>query len=218
MGDRLYIPTTEGSMSTRCRQFAEPLHQKMDGRLPEVEAAALAQHLAECPACAERSERLQWMADALQQGRKSVAPGFTDRVLRRVAEPRPARPIAEAPRGFWGWAPMAAGLVLALGVSLAGWVRFSTPRAPESPRVQVELELSDVQAHTVAVAGDFNGWDASQMKQGDDGVWRVRLSLQPGRYQYAFVVDGKTWMPDPRASTVVDSGFSGANSVLDVSL
>jgi hypothetical protein len=56
------------------------------------------------------------------------------------------------------------------------------------------------------------------MKQGVDGIWRVRLSLHPGRYQYAFVVDGEKWMPDPRATTVVDSGFSGANSVLDVSL
>jgi anti-sigma factor RsiW len=217
MGNRLYIPLIGTLMPTRCREMAERLHRKADGSLPEAESAALAQHLASCPYCAEDAARLQWVAEGLRR-RKAVSPGFSDRVLRRVAAPRPAPSRSYAPRGFWQWAPAAAGLVLALGVSLAGWVRFSTDPRPQAPVVTVELELADVSAQTVAVAGDFNGWDSAQMKQGADGVWRVRLSLQPGRYQYAFVVDGETWMPDPRASTVVDSGFSGANSVLDVSL
>jgi hypothetical protein len=204
-----------------CRETTERLHRKADGRLPEAESVALAQHIGTCPACAETAaswERLSWVAEGLQRGRKSVPVGFSDRVLRRLAEPRRAPARVPAPRGFWQWAPAAAGLVLALGVSLAGWVRFSTDRHPQAPQVAVELELADMKARTVAVAGDFNGWDSAQMKQGADGVWRVRLSLQPGRYQYAFVVDGEKWMPDPRSTTVVDSGFSGANSVLDVSL
>jgi hypothetical protein len=218
MGDRLYIPVTGALMPTRCREMAEWIHRKADGRLPEAEAVALAQHLAGCPYCAESEARLAWAAEGLRRGRRVLPPGFTDRVLRHTREPRPVPVRSAAPRGFWQWAPAAAGLVLALGVALAGWVRFAADRHPEAPRVAVELELADVKAQTVAVAGDFNGWDTAQMKQGADGIWRVRLSLQPGRYQYAFVVDGENWMADPRASTVVDSGFSGANSVLDVSL
>jgi 1,4-alpha-glucan branching enzyme len=92
-------------------------------------------------------------------------------------------------------------------------------RAPlEAPHVQVELKLAGEKARTVAVAGDFNGWDAVVMKKGEDGVWKTRLSLPPGRYRYAFVVDSEKWVADPQAATVVDSGYGGADSVLDISL
>jgi anti-sigma factor RsiW len=74
-------------MSTRCGRFAEPLHRKVDGRLPETEAAVLEEHLAACASCAERAARLQWIADRLRRGMRVVASGFTDRVLRRVAAP-----------------------------------------------------------------------------------------------------------------------------------
>jgi hypothetical protein len=49
-------------------------------------------------------------------------------------------------------------------------------------------------------------------------VWKTRLSLPPGRYRYAFVVDSEKWVADPQAATVVDSGYGGADSVLDISL
>jgi 1,4-alpha-glucan branching enzyme len=80
------------------------------------------------------------------------------------------------------------------------------------------LELTDVAARSVSVAGDFNDWQAAGMQKGADGVWRIRLSLRPGRYQYAFVVDDARWVADPRAATLVDSGYGGANSVIEVSL
>ncbi|MFH1541163.1 MAG: isoamylase early set domain-containing protein [Elusimicrobiota bacterium] len=46
---------------------------------------------------------------------------------------------------------------------------------------------------TVFLIGDFNNWDkkANPMKQGKNYVWEAILSLIPGEYQYAFVVDGK---------------------------
>ncbi len=93
-------------------------------------------------------------------------------------------------------------------------------RPPEdgSPRIPVELQLASVEARSVAVAGDFNGWDVVTMKKGEDGVFRVQLSLPRGRYQYAFLVDGQKWVPDPRADTTVDSGYGGADSVLDLTL
>ena len=56
------------------------------------------------------------------------------------------------------------------------------------------------------------------MKKGEDGVFRVQLALPPGRYQYAFLVDEHVWVPDPRAATIVDSGYGGADSVLDLTL
>jgi len=41
----------------------------------------------------------------------------------------------------------------------------------------------------------------------------VTLSLPPGQHQYAFVVDGTRWVPDPTAPAI-DDGFGRRNSVL----
>ena len=149
MGNRLYIPVTGGLMPTRCREMTERLHRRADGRLPEAEDSALSQHLATCPYCAEDWARLQWVAASVQR-RRAVSPGFTDRVLRRVAAPRPVPARSYAPRGFWQWAPAAAGLVLALGFH-RGLLRLVADRIPIPRLDQVALDLP-VAAFTLGVA------------------------------------------------------------------
>lgn len=49
-------------------------------------------------------------------------------------------------------------------------------------------------AKNVRLAGSFNGWDpeATPMRRNEHGVWMVTLQLEPGRYEYKYVVDG-TW-------------------------
>ena len=63
----------------------------------------------------------------------------------------------------------------------------------------VVLELDRPDASTVHVAGEFNNWQADDtaLEQGEDGIWRVTLTLEPGRYEYKFVVDGQEWIEDP---------------------
>jgi len=211
-----------------CRDVTEPLHKRADGRLPAGEAAALDEHLRACTGCRARAEQLDWAATALQR-RRDVPRGFADRVLHRVAEregaTRPVRPRPLTLGIAWLALPVAALILVAAGLALRGVPNAPPPpstasRAVEPPRVQVELELAKASARTVSVAGDFNEWqaDGSRLTKGRDGVWRIRLELPPGRYQYVFVIDGEQWIADPQASTVVDSGFSGTNSVLDVSL
>ncbi len=85
--------------------------------------------------------------------------------------------------------------------------------------VAVQFTLRDVQASHVALVGDFNGWsqDATLLERGTEpGTWSVTVPLSQGRHVYAFVVDGKTWMTDPRAQTTRDLDFGRANSVLIV--
>ena len=68
-------------------------------------------------------------------------------------------------------------------------------------------------AKSVAVVGDFNGWTPTPLSDPDgDGIWTVRISLPPGRYEYAFVVDGHWWGQDPLADGYVRS-FGSYNSV-----
>ena len=73
-------------------------------------------------------------------------------------------------------------------------------------------------AHSVALVGDFNDWNVSATqlsRQSGDGVWWVTVPLQPGRYRYAFVVDGTLWRPDSNAPSA-DDEFGRRNSVVTV--
>ncbi len=50
-----------------------------------------------------------------------------------------------------------------------------------------------------------------------DGVWTVTLALEPGRYEYKFVVDGgASWEPDDGNPESVGDNHGGENSVLVV--
>ena len=48
----------------------------------------------------------------------------------------------------------------------------------------------------VAIAGMFSG-----------GAWAAAIPVPEGRYAYAFVIDGRTWVPDPKAPLAPDDGF-----------
>lgn len=70
----------------------------------------------------------------------------------------------------------------------------------------------------VYLAGTFNNWSPSQdlmRDQDGDGIWEITLELEPGQYQYKFVIDG-SWKEDPSSKEYVDDGYGGKNSVLDV--
>ena len=73
-------------------------------------------------------------------------------------------------------------------------------------------------AEYVMIAGDFNDWDPEslEMYEVGDGWWEAVLELEPGVYQYKFVVNGEEWVSDPNAFAYVDDGFGGKNSVLEV--
>lgn len=88
----------------------------------------------------------------------------------------------------------------------------------ETAPVPVQFVLRHAHASTVALVGDFNGWapDATPLERGADGTWSATLALAPGRHVYAFLVDGKVWMTDPRAQVARDLDFGRENSVLIV--
>lgn len=89
-------------------------------------------------------------------------------------------------------------------------------QAPPAPRVLVQFRLDLAEANSVALAGDFTGWQPSlSMTRVEPGIWTVVVPLTPGIHEYAFVVDGERWIPDPLAPAVAD-GFGGYNSRLAV--
>jgi len=68
-------------------------------------------------------------------------------------------------------------------------------------------------AQSVTVVGNFNDWDPTPLSDDDgDGIWTASIPLSPGRYEYAFVVDGRWWGQDPLADEYVRS-FGDYSSV-----
>lgn len=72
-------------------------------------------------------------------------------------------------------------------------------------------------ANEVYLAGSFNGWNAFDLAMHDTGggLWSVVVSLDPGEYQYKFVVDG-AWTQDAGNAASADDGYGGHNSVVAV--
>jgi len=103
---------------------------------------------------------------------------------------------------------------LALAAALILWILPAKPATPALVTVRFVLVAPD--AHEVSLAGTFNRWDAHAtplVRSGPTGVWTATLTLPSGQHQYAFVVDGVRWVPDPGAPAV-DDGFGRRNSVL----
>lgn len=85
--------------------------------------------------------------------------------------------------------------------------------------VRMRFEVNCPGAEKVFVAGDFNDWDpeARRMKRVRKGkdVFVANLNLEPGTYQYKYVVDGE-WRCSPEGPRVVtEDGIE--NSVVEVS-
>ncbi|MCD4817527.1 MAG: hypothetical protein K8S23_02420 [Candidatus Cloacimonetes bacterium] len=53
-------------------------------------------------------------------------------------------------------------------------------------------------------------------KVAGDGIWSLVKKIEPGRYQYKFVIDRNSWFSDPNALETIDDGYGGKNSVIVV--
>ncbi len=99
----------------------------------------------------------------------------------------------------------------------------SAPQPPASAKPQARggshvcLEFAKPDAKSVCVAGSFNGWkpEKTPLVRTGNGNWVGDLTVNPGRHEYLFVVDGQ-WVPDPKARESVQNPFGGRNSVLVV--
>lgn len=71
-------------------------------------------------------------------------------------------------------------------------------------------------ASTVVLSGSFNAWNQSQLvfgREGDD--WVCRIDLDPGVYQYKFILDGD-WLLDPSNSDTAEDEAGNVNNVLEI--
>jgi hypothetical protein len=138
-------------------------------------------------------------------------PGLLRRLGGWLLAPRPVRisPLV------MGTAAAALVTILLLGRQTNP---FSGQEAPEDVVVYVQFTLDAPGAQSVAVTGDFDGWAGSHtLEDADgDGMWTGRVPVQPGVHAYMFLVDGSTWITDPRAQRYSEDGFGNRNAILAV--
>jgi hypothetical protein len=206
----------------------------MDQELSAEERVQLLVRLGQDDALRQRAIALEQLAlGASQLPRPIVPDGFVAAVMARASSPpalwRRVAAAVWAPHTFqWNMAGAAAaavllsiggGLVLGLSERPAPNLATTPPVSPAAPtRVLVRLVIVHPDARTVQAAGDFNGWNPSEtpLEQVSNGAWTVTIPLEPGRYEYQFVVDGEQWIADPFAVEQNDDGFGSRNAVLDV--
>ncbi len=71
---------------------------------------------------------------------------------------------------------------------------------------------------SVQLSGEFNGWTPSRTPlKLENGNWVTTIPLNPGRYQYQLVTDGRQGL-DPANPDSVDNNIGGFNSVLKAGL
>jgi len=160
-------------------------------------------------------------------------PWLEDRVMAEIGSLPRHGPVRRAVRWLVSPAPLrvsplSAGLVaaaIALAILLPKAATEPTTTAAEvgagvdrEPVVYVQFLLDAPDATSVAVAGDFSGWEPTfALADPDgDGIWSARVPIRPGVHGYMFVIDETRWLTDPNAERYQEDGFGNRNAVLAV--
>jgi len=84
------------------------------------------------------------------------------------------------------------------------------------------VQLSAAFLPTKKMQTSFGAMDVpinQNLTKNEKGVWSITLPLpEPELYTYSFIVDGKSWVPDPGAEVFQDDGFGSRNAVLRVDI
>jgi 1,4-alpha-glucan branching enzyme len=80
---------------------------------------------------------------------------------------------------------------------------------------KVEFTFHVPEAREVFLAGEFNQWDTHSlpMKKDKDGVWKIKIKLPPGRYEYKLFADN-AWVEDIPGAELVCNPFGTQNFVI----
>ncbi len=215
-----------------CKKIKKLLQLYIDEALTFGEKQLVEKHLETCPTCRAELKTLSAMVRLMKSLPKvATPPDFTEKLMLEISQ------IGEKERGrvipawqislknLWSTPRYRYSLVGILTVAVFCVLTFVSlfhpsllPGQRETlAQAEVTFTISGIEAKSVAVAGDFNGWSISANKLEDpegDGIWTGKIFLKPGRHEYMLVVDDAKWIPDPNAKAYADDGFGSRNAVL----
>ena len=214
----------------KCSDIQNYIQDYLDEKLSPEMAAEIKQHLNSCSACQKEYQTWQNLFQSLNSfPDEQPSSGFTARVMQQIGNEEPvvqqswwekAHRILTLPRVSLKWAA-AFGMVLVTAV--IGYNFYFSPVQPFCPNNLAEItftmQADASQVESIAVVGDFNDWDPDRnplLDENGDGLWTATLSLEPGRYEYMFILDGQKWVPDPEAYRYVRDGFGNKNAVIEI--
>jgi len=81
------------------------------------------------------------------------------------------------------------------------------------------LYPSDSYAETVHLVGDFNDWSQHSLPfdccRSNAEYWALTLELDAGRrFEFRYLVNGETWVNEPKAHEYVTNNYGATNSVV----
>lgn len=213
-----------------CLKAKKLIHEYLDNHISESEKKDLEQHLQNCNSC--RKEMESWgelFSDLNVLAEEETVPsGLTQSIMNQIQSKQVTiqqswwerlKHILSIPRFSLKWI----GAAATIAVSLMVFLNFNLlgPAVPVSGLTEVQFSLrAGIEPLTsVAVVGDFNDWNPDKHQLNDeneDGIWTATLKLEPGRYEYMFILDGQKWVPDPEAYRYVRDGFGNKNAVIEI--
>lgn len=212
-----------------CQKIKKLLNPYIDKTLDADIAQQVNEHLKSCPICNKEYQSLKEIITSLNSLSPQPAPkDFTQSMMTKISQEEiqiqsswMGRLKKQISIPQFSFRLVGGAIAVAVFVFFAFTFIFNTPDTYPicSAEVQFSFKINDNKAHTVAIAGDFNRWNPQENLLEDpegDGIWTGTLKLEPGRYEYMFVLDGEKWFPDPNALRYVKDGFGNKNAILEI--
>jgi 1,4-alpha-glucan branching enzyme len=94
-------------------------------------------------------------------------------------------------------------------------INLVIPRRAQGRTITFALVAPSVRS--VSLVGDFTDWrpDRVRLQRASTGVWHATVTLRPGQYRFAYLVDNAEWRADTREATAPDD-FGRPTSVVTV--
>ena len=215
-----------------CKKIKKLLKLYIDNTLTFGEKQIVEKHLEKCSECRAELKSLSATVRLIKSlPEVSTSPDFTEKLMSKISQIEekereriiPAWQISL--KNLWSTPRYRYSLVSILTVAVFCFFAFTflfhpsvLPGQRETlAQVEVTFTISGIEAKSIAVAGDFNGWNTSTNRLEDpegDGIWTGKMYLKPGRYEYMLVIDNSKWVTDPNANVYADDGFGSKNAVL----
>lgn len=215
-----------------CKKIKKLLQLYIDDALTFGEKQIVEKHLETCSTCQAELKSLSAMVRLIRSLPEVAAPpDFTEKLMLKISQIEEKERERIIPawqiylKNLWStprYRYSLVGIITVAVFCVFTFVFLFNPSLLPGQRktlaqVEVTFKIYDIEAKSIAVAGDFNGWSISANKLEDpdgDGIWTGKMYLKPGRYEYMLVVDDTKWVTDPNAKVYADDGFGSKNAVL----